>query len=143
MNTKICGVQKEFDTYIKAVLVRVIRNILRELSNGNEHRLEKVYLEDLLYETVIKQIVPEIEKSYLKLNGKRYSFDDEYLVKALKRLPKKNRTIIVLLYSEGLPIDEVAENVGLSLDVTYNRKSRSLRKLRKFILEEKNGKEEL
>ena len=70
----------------------------------------------------------------------RIYLKDEGLAKALKRLNRKNREIIVLYYFVGLRPEEIADIVELNVDAVYNRKSRSIKRLKKFILEDRNAK---
>jgi RNA polymerase sigma-70 factor (sigma-E family) len=56
--------------------------------------------------------------------------DREYLWQALRRLPVRQRTVLVLRYFEGMSEAEIAETMGCSLGTVKSQASRALAKLR-------------
>lgn len=138
-NNKIYPIQIEFDTYVKAVLEYVVGTILRDLARGNEHKLSIVYLADLLEEPSCDDFYCDMDATMVRSGKNRIYLKDEGLAKALKRLNRKNREIIVLYYFVGLRPEEIADIVELNVDAVYNRKSRSIKRLKKFILEDRNA----
>lgn len=140
-NNVTYGIQKEFDTYTKFVLEFIVSNILANISAENERRPEVIYMDDLFLEPFYEGIPTNVDKEYVKGRGEIYFIDNEYLAKALKKLNKKDREIILMYYFAGFRSNEIADIVGLSVDVVYNRKSRALKHLKKFILEEMKNAE--
>lgn len=141
-NNVTYGIQKEFDTYTKIVLKFIVSNILAKIKAKNELRPEILYMEDLYMDPVYETISTDVEKIGVRSGDDTYFLNNEFLAKALKRLNRKNREIVLLYYFAGIKHKEIVDIVGLPVDVVYNRKARSLKQLKRFILEEeKNARE--
>lgn len=62
------------------------------------------------------------------------SANREALLQALERLDERQRRIVTLWYLEGVPADEIAATLGLSVGNVYVLRFRAIEKLRKFAL---------
>lgn len=71
-----------------------------------------------------------------------YPFEDEPLWQALRRLPPKQRTVIVLRYYEGLSEAEIAETLGVSRGTVKSQASKAMGTLRNSLVALSGGRSE-
>ncbi len=136
---RVYGIQKEFDCFTKRTLKYIAMSILRRLKRMEGHRPEVTFFDDLGYEPLYEEdTFKKAEEKYEKIGEYEVPLGNESLIKALKKLKDKDKGVIILYYFSGLSPDEIAENLGLSKDQVYNHKSKSLKRLKKYILEDKD-----
>jgi len=138
---RVYGIQKEFDCFTKRTLRYIAMSILRRYKRMEGQRPEITFFDDLGYEPFYEEnSFHKAEEKYEKIGEYEVPIENESLIKALKRLKDKDKGVIILYYFSGLSPEEIAENLGLSKDQVYNHKSKSLKRLKKYILEDTDEK---
>lgn len=67
-------------------------------------------------------------------------FEDERMENAFRQLTPLRRQILTMLFVEEMTPEEVAAELGCSVDAVYNNRSRALKKLREAIMKGEVGK---
>lgn len=65
---------------------------------------------------------------------------DEWLSAALSRLNDRERELVFLMFYRDLPIQDVADSLGMTKGAAYRAKSRLLGKLRTYRMNEEDGR---
>ena len=55
------------------------------------------------------------------------------LYEAVRRLPDRERTVILLHYMQDMPVEEIAEALGLSPSAVYRRLETARRRLKQML----------
>ena len=61
---------------------------------------------------------------------KEFEFEEERLAKAFSELPKMRKEILSLLYVQQMAPQEIADELGCSIQHVYNQRSKALKSLR-------------
>lgn len=93
--------------------------VCRAMANTNVSRWRRQRREYLV------DVVPD-----QRVPAATHRLDDEPLWQALRELPPRQRTVIVLRYYEGLTDAEVADALGISLGTVKSQASRALARMR-------------
>lgn len=106
--------------------VEELLNLLHKISFSHVLSLEEVFRENLRdYEELLSYPGDSVEASVLK---KEF---EEKLEKAIRKLPKREKLVIQLIFYEELPMREVAKVLNCSISRVAQLKSSALEKLRK------------
>lgn len=92
----------------------------------NKSNVEFVSIDDLSDECLAVEdpvyISPERQKEF--------EFEEERLAKAFSELPKMRKEILSLLYVQQMAPQEIADELGCSIQHVYNQRSKALKSLR-------------
>lgn len=92
----------------------------------NKNNVEFVSIDDLSDECLAVEdpvyISPERQKEF--------EFEEERLAKAFSELPKMRKEILSLLYVQQMEPQEIADELGCSIQHVYNQRSKALKSLR-------------
>lgn len=106
--------------------VEELLNLLHKISFSHVLSLEEVFRENLRdYEELLSYPGDSVEARVLK---KEF---EEKLEKAIRKLPKREKLVIQLIFYEELPMREVAKVLNCSISRVAQLKSSALEKLRK------------
>ncbi len=139
MKKRICGIQKQFDCYVKRTLTFIARNLLRREMRKKKAEPDTVYINDLVYEPSHCDIPYNEARHTLKVGERERCDKKESLKTALDGLTDKERQVIVLLYYKGLNPDEIADELSMTRNAVYMCKSRSVEKLRDYFRRNGDG----
>lgn len=95
--------------------------IRRSMANAHISRWRRTKKEQLVAD------IPEQGRAY----SHRDPFEHEPLWQALRELPPRQRTVMVLRYYEGLSEQEIARNLGISPGTVKSQASKAISSLRK------------
>lgn len=111
----------KFTAWMKVVVKRAkIDYIRRLIRHSNEISIEDEELTDkLIYEPVNDD-----------QDAEGFCFDNSRLSDVFRKLPKKRRQVLELLYVHSLEPDEVAEEMKCSLQHVYNLRSLAIKELK-------------
>lgn len=92
----------------------------------NKNNVEFVSIDDLSDECLAVEdpvyISPERQKEF--------EFEEERLAKAFSELPKMRKEILSLLYVQQMEPQEIADELGCSIQHVYNQRFKALKSLR-------------
>ena len=113
----------QFTVWLEKLIVRAKLDYIRR----NRQYLEVVSIDELTDEALAVCDEPVMEKQ------KDFEFDDARMEKAFFELTPLRRKILTMLFVEEMTPEEVAAELGCSVDAVYNNRSRALKKLKEAI----------
>lgn len=114
----------QFTTWLEKLIVRAKLDYIR----SNRRYLDVISIEDLSDEAMAVCDDP------IRIETHRFEFEDERMENAFCRLTPLRRQILTMLFVEEMTPEEVAAELGCSVDAVYNNRSRALKKLREAIM---------
>ena len=115
-----------FTRFLEVTMKHVRKNYLRKLSREPK--------------TLPLEILPEVEIPLIA--GPRYyeehdefAFEENRLAEAFGHLPVARQKVLVFLFVEELPPEEVAKLMGCTVQHIYNQRSLAVKKLRQLLSE--------
>lgn len=125
-------VRKKFCAYCIKVLHGEALNYLDELKRQREREVSFSELLQKDLDALYLYDDYELAEKFTVL-GKQVSVRDEWISKALKKLPEKKREIILMLYFLDMTEKEIAACLKLVQSTVHYHKDDSLRLLRKLM----------
>lgn len=130
---KQLSISKMFDSYIKRCCKNELRNIERYNKRIKEREVSVENFTCIKVERTIKGLaLPDFI-----VNGFEIAVDDQLLLKALKMLEPGERELILLLFFMGFKPKDISEDLDVVERTVYNRQKKIIRKLKKFMEEQK------
>ena len=120
----------QFTTWLEKLIVRAKLDYIR----SNRRYLDVISIEDLSDEAMAVCDDP------IRVETHRFEFEDERMENAFCQLTPLRRQILTMLFVEEMTSEEVAAELGCSVDAVYNNCSRALKKLREAIMKGEVGK---
>jgi RNA polymerase sigma-70 factor (ECF subfamily) len=111
------------EAWIRTILTRTAIDIRRK-----RHRKDETFLENSLEAAVSSDGAGEIEESALE-----YSETVQVLRSALEKLPALDRAIVLRRAVENIPLNDLAESLGLSEKAVRNRLCRARAVLKRCV----------
>lgn len=124
---RICAM---FDSFCKTVSRNFYRDLLRAENRRNQHYLEEPveYLLELLGR---KDAYPS-DSYVLHVDGHSCVVESETLYEALKSLPEKQQTVLLLDFWRNLTDGEIAKRLEVTTRTVYNLRQRAYKAIKKF-----------
>lgn len=113
----------QFTVWLEKLIVRAKLDYIRR----NRQYLEVVSIDELTDEALAVCDEPVMEKQ------RDFEFDDTRMEKAFFELTPLRRKILTMLFVEEMTPEEIAAELGCSVDAVYNNRSRALKKLKEAI----------
>lgn len=119
-----------FDSFCKTVSRNYYRDLLRMEKRQSRHYSEEPveYLLELLGH---KDHYPS-DSFALYVDGHPCVVESETLYEALKSLPEKQRTVLLLDFWKNLTDEEIAKKLEVTTRTVYNLRQRAYRAIRNF-----------
>ncbi len=118
----------EFTSWLEKVIVRAKLDYIR----NNRQYLEIVSMDELSEEAI-----SVCEEPYME-HKDNFDFEDVRIEQAFMKLSVLYRRILTMLFLEEKSPDEIATELGCSVDSVYSNRSRALKKLREALRREEN-----
>lgn len=109
----------QFTTWLEKLIVRAKLDYIR----SNRRYLDVISIEDLSDEAMAVCDDP------IRVETHRFEFEDERMENAFRQLTPLRRQILTMLFVEEMTPEEVAAELGCSVDAVYNNRSRALKKI--------------
>ena len=119
-----------FTRWMEVLIYRVKLNYLSSLSK----KVDTISLDELIDKGFQAEDPTNGFHSIDSISS--FSFTEDRIVEAIKKLSPRRREILELLYIHMYKPEEVAQMLNCSLQNIYNRRSRAIKDLRAAILEE-------
>lgn len=113
----------QFTVWLEKLIVRAKLDYIRR----NRQYLEIVSIDELTDEALAVCDEPVMKKQ------RNFEFDDARMEKAFFELTPLRRKILTMLFVEEMTPEEIAAELGCSVDAVYNNRSRALKKLKEAI----------
>lgn len=130
---KQLSVSKMFDSYIK----RCCKNELRNIEKYNERIKKREVSVEKFTRIKVETTMTGLELPDFIINGFEIAVDDQSLLKALEMLEPGERELILLLFFMGFKPRDISEDLDVVERTVYNRQKKIIRKLKKFMEEQK------
>lgn len=102
-------------------------------------RSNRIYLDVISIEDLSDEAMAVCDDP-IRVETHRFEFEDERMENAFRQLTPLRRQILTMLFVEEMTPEEVAAELGCSVDAIYNNRSRALKKLREAIMKGEVGK---
>jgi RNA polymerase sigma-70 factor (sigma-E family) len=133
--TVLCGGPDPAEEVLQDVALKALRrwDSLRELDHPEAYLRRMIVNEHLSWRRKWARLVPRAELSEPRTADLHFAdqhADRAELVIELNKLPRRQKTVLVLRYFEGLPDAEIAELLGCGTSTVRSHMSRALTALR-------------
>ncbi len=129
---------KKFDLFCKTVIENSVKNQIRGYLR-HCMRYKVVSTDELteLFEGVCDEYLSE--KTELKVEDESIFFESMELAEAIKRLPERKQTVLLMAVALGYSMGEVAEKLNITEKTATNYKYQALKLLREEMDENANA----
>lgn len=124
---RICGM---FDSFCKTVSRNYYRDLLRAENRRNSHYKEEPV--DYLFELLGHRDAYPSDTFVLHVDGHSCVVESETLYEALKSLPEKQRSVLLLDFWHSLTDGEIAERLEVTTRTVYNLRCRAYQGIKDF-----------
>ena len=126
---RICAM---FDSFTKTVS----RNYFRDLLRAQKRRSRRFSDEpvDYILELLSHRDTYSSDSFVLYADGQSYVVESEMLYEALKSLPEKQRTVLLLDFWQEHTDEEIAKRLEVTTRTVYNLRQRAFKAIRNFYL---------
>lgn len=142
--TVLCGGPDPAEEVLQDVAIKAMRrwDTLRDLEHPEAYLRRMIVNEHLSWRRKWGRLIPAAE---LREPGPGPSFAEQHADRAelaaeLDRLPRRQKTVLVLRYFEGLPDAEIAELLGCSASTVRSHVARALAALRIELTDPQSGR---
>ncbi len=119
-----------FDSFCKTVSRNYYRDLLRAEKRRNDHYKEE--LVEYLFELLGHRDDYPSDSFVLYADGDSCVVESETLYEALKSLPEKQQTVLLLDFWRNLPDWEIAKRLEVTTRTVYNLRRRAYQAIKKF-----------
>jgi len=131
-------IRHTFDSFCKKVIKNYARDIQDELAYQNENEKSLSYLSNAELEMLAYMPDYEINSTKFSVLDFDIAIKDTLIAESLKTLTDENRNLILYYYFLGMTDKEIAKQENLARHSIQERRTRILKKLRKFMEENTN-----
>lgn len=119
-----------FDSFCKTVSRNYYRDLLRAEKRRNDHYKEEPV--EYLFELLGHRDDYPSDSFVLYADGDSCVVESETLYEALKSLPEKQQTVLLLDFWRNLPDWEIAKRLEVTTRTVYNLRRRAYQAIKKF-----------
>lgn len=119
-----------FDSFCKTVSRNYYRDLLRAEKRRNDHYKEEPV--EYLFELLGHRDDYPSDSFVLYADGDSCVVESETLYEALKSLPEKQQTVLLLDFWRNLPDWEIAKRLEVTTRTVYNLRCRAYQAIKKF-----------
>lgn len=119
-----------FDSFCKTVSRNYYRDLLRAEKRRNDHYKEEPV--EYLFELLGHRDDYPSDSFVLYADGDSCVVESEILYEALKSLPEKQQTVLLLDFWRNLPDWEIAKRLEVTTRTVYNLRRRAYQAIKKF-----------
>ena len=126
-----------FDSYCKKILKNEARDILREYER---QRSKEVFILDLVfneYSSLCSIDDFSVDHDYFIIGDNEIVIKNDKIANALRMLPDRSRDIILMAYFLDMCDSEIAESMSMIRSTVQYQRTKSLKKIREFLENEK------
>jgi RNA polymerase sigma factor (sigma-70 family) len=133
-------VRQTFDSFCKSVLKNTAREQYRKQQRQKAQEVPFSDLTDSELAALAAYDVYGMTETVFDVGGDEIVVSDGDIAEALKALPQEKREIVLLSYFTGMTDREIAERMDILRRTVTNRRTSSLRQLKRIM--EENGYEQ-
>lgn len=126
-------IEQTFDAYCKAVIRNAAIDILRREKTKREHEISLSEFTDPGELGAAAEDTYSLDETTFSVHGINVTVHNPDLSEALTCIPAKLRDVVLMAYFLGLTESEIAHTLHLSQSTINERRTKSLRRLRKIM----------
>lgn len=130
------AIRLQFDTLVKKVIDRTVKNYEKELSRRSKREIPFSELPDIMVESFAVLDEYELDCIAFDVCGMEVRVSDDGLCEALQKLPEKKRNILLMFYFLEMSNTEISELLQIDRSTSYRNRTASLKEMKKILQEE-------
>ena len=131
------AIRLQFDTLMKKVIDKMIKNYERSLRRRNKHEILFCELPPIMVANLAIEDDYGLETTVFEVNGEQVPVDGEELCNALKQLSERKRNILLMRYFLEMSDIEIAELLNITDRTSLRNRKSALQQMKEIL-----GKEE-